>query len=141
VSRATQLRSHTVKLAERQRWFCIWCEFRMASDMSEAGKILDLETMSIPAIITKATRRRARMMIRATFDHVVPKALGGSNECRNGLAACAWCNQFRGVEEPETFKPRVMALVAAGLHPRQVFRETGKWNPQFPAKAPIEVAA
>lgn len=136
----TDLTAHARYHAQRQKWRCIWCEFHMARDRTSAHQII---TMEIPAgvVLTSRQRKIAVNNILLSFEHVVPRALGGSNMRRNGLAACRWCNNWRGIEEPEVFKRRVMALVAAGTHPRQILRKEGWWSPRFPEKHPVLEAA
>jgi hypothetical protein len=128
-------------LAERQRWQCIWCEFQMAKDADEAfalaGREYPADARPSLSSMTKASRHRFAKGISATFDHVVPKADGGTDAQSNGLAACRWCNNWRGTESPETFKERVTALVHRGAHPRQIFRRTGTWPSGMPLKGAI----
>lgn len=58
------------KLAEAQNWRCCYCGIRM-----EMG---------------------GKSGARATFEHFIPRALGGSDRRSNLVAACLDCNQSRG---------------------------------------------
>lgn len=41
---------------------------------------------------------------RATFDHIIPKSHGGTNQMLNGVCACRNCNQKRGTIFLQEFK-------------------------------------
>lgn len=43
----------------------------------------------------------------ATLDHYTPRALGGSNERDNLVAACYRCNQWKGDEPGPDFEARM----------------------------------
>ena len=58
-----------IRLAEAQNWRCCYCGCRM----------------------DKTERRR-----EPTFEHVIPRALGGSDDESNLVIACCACNQDRG---------------------------------------------
>lgn len=60
------------RLSEAQNWRCCYCGQRMM----ETGSQLDAPT----------------------FEHVVPRSLGGSDDCANLVIACFSCNVKRGPE-------------------------------------------
>jgi len=43
-----------------------------------------------------------RKAMKRTFDHLIPKALGGSNVLENLCLAHAICNELRGIDDFET---------------------------------------
>ena len=52
--------------------------------------------------------RRSLALACVTLDHVVPKALGGSNSVAN-LCCCCWhCNQKKGSRAPHEFHAALM---------------------------------
>ena len=70
------------RLAEAQNWRCCYCGVRMA-----------------------ASGRR-----HATFEHITPRALGGSNRISNLAISCHDCNNKRGMQmRPEHVE--VLALL------------------------------
>ena len=46
-----------------------------------------------------------------TFDHVVPKSRGGSNNIKNGLAACIPCNGKKGNRKPTKAELAILARI------------------------------
>lgn len=71
------------RLAEAQNWRCCYCGVRMAA----------------------ASGNR-----RATFEHILPRALGGSNLIGNLVISCWDCNNKRGMQmRPE--HTEVLALL------------------------------
>lgn len=44
----------------------------------------------------------------ATFDHVVPKALGGANRVSNLVLACVECNRKKGSKPPHIWHAELM---------------------------------
>lgn len=127
-------------LADRQSWRCIWCEFQMARDLDQGFNMataeFPIERRALAGIVRSAKQRFARRT-KATFEHVVPRAEGGTDALINGLVACLWCNNYRGIEDPEDFKERITALVQRGEHPRQIFRRTGNWPSGMPRKGAV----
>lgn len=109
----------TQKRAFKQGWKCHLCGFEMARDAKHGVEILRAETL----VITVPRVTGARII--ATFDHVIPQSAGGTRH--NGKIACAWCNSFRGHLTIDDAHARFDAMLAAGLHPRQILRETGLW--------------
>ena len=61
------------RLAEQQNWRCCWCGIRMEG----AGFALDAPT----------------------FEHIVPRSKGGTDELDNIAVACRRCNEERGSGE------------------------------------------
>jgi HNH endonuclease len=128
---------HVPKLAERQGWLCIWCEFPMARDFNHAFEMAKAEQPPTTSRFAANDRRQFGKWVQASFDHIIPRAEGGTEAITNGLAACKWCNNFRGTEDPKLFKERITALVHRGLHPRQLFRQDGRWPSGMPLKRAV----
>ena len=59
------------RLAEAQNWRCCYCGVRMAAETGDR---------------------------RATFEHVLPRALGGGDVIENLAISCQNCNAKRGME-------------------------------------------
>ena len=116
----------TARLADRQDWCCVYCEFAMARDLLEAQVMAYVEAPRSRGLIVPAVARAATC-ICVSFDHFQPRSEGGHTFPGNGLAACRWCNNRRGVIDALEFKAMAVALVIAGQHPRQIFRTTGHW--------------
>lgn len=134
------LRLLTFALAERQQWRCIWCEFRMAWDHHQADNLLFLEApYGRRRKITPVTMRRASEAILVSFEHFLPRSEGGEDHPHNAFAACRWCNNFRRCDDALEFKARIVAMLAAEGHPRQVFRASGAW-PKFSHGRPRSVS-
>jgi hypothetical protein len=119
-------RSVAFELAGHQHWRCIWCELRMARTYGRAEQMLRGE-VPVGVAVDVATFQRAAEAIVVSFEHFEPRAAGGPDVRSNGFASCRWCNNFRGSEEALVFKARIVALVAAHRHPRQLYRANGIW--------------
>jgi hypothetical protein len=51
----------------------------------------------------RARYKHDRQPLVTTFDHFVPKALGGTDDDSNIVVACLSCNQEKGHQHPEVF--------------------------------------
>ena len=134
----------THALAQRQGWRCIWCEFELAAARQAAAAMVRAECphhVVFGGLLPIDMARAAEDAILVSFEHFVPHLQGGAKTPRNGLAACRWCNHYRGSEGPLMFTARIVALVAAGRHPRQVFRATGRWSNRWPRRHGLTAAA
>ena len=60
-----------------------------------------------------------------TIDEVVPRCEGGSRSWENTVAACRWCNQYRGNVPADLAFTRIQRLVNRGTHPHIVFTMQG----------------
>ena len=69
--------------------------------------------------------QRSRKARRASRDHFVPKGFGGADTEDNLIAACRWCNNYRGNQPAEVAFERIQRLVRRGTHPHIVFEQTG----------------
>ncbi|WP_342152279.1 HNH endonuclease [Methylorubrum sp. SB2] len=80
---------------------------------------------------------------RATREHVVRVADGGTNGWRNLVLCCRFCNESRGTTPSDEYKAVVAAAIQAGLHPnhgaplalpkkalRRARREIGMYGPE-----------
>lgn len=75
--------------------------------------------------------KRATFQREATIDEVIPRSAGGSRSWGNTVAACRWCNQYRGNVSAEEAFYRIRRLVARGTHPHAVFLRTGRFPRPF----------
>ena len=56
--------------------------------------------------------------IPLTFEHILPRSLGGANEEENLWLSCRLCNEAKGVFVESAFRVRSRRLwVEAGYHP------------------------
>lgn len=62
--------------------------------------------------------------VQLTVDHVVPAALGGSNDPSNLVAACKGCNAGKSSSNPEA--PRVAEVAADAIRWAEAIREAGR---------------
>jgi hypothetical protein len=113
--------ARTLALAQDEK--CYWCGFRVALSRSDAYAILSLENGDVPG----GSRRRWSENIMATFEHLKPRSKGGTDQYSNGACACYWCNSWRRHDDHDAFYSVMVRLLAAGGHPRQIYRATGIW--------------
>jgi 5-methylcytosine-specific restriction endonuclease McrA len=71
--------------------------------------------------------RKPRDPRAATCDHIVPRALGGSDEPGNQAGSCKRCNQLKGSIPPERFE-RILQHLAGDVPElgTEAFREIAK---------------
>jgi hypothetical protein len=69
--------------------------------------------------------QRARKARRATRDHFIPQGFGGDDSDENLIAACLWCNTYRGNQPAEVAFERIQRLIQRGTHPHIVFDRDG----------------
>lgn len=62
-----------------------------------------------------------------TVDHIQAQANGGGNEMANTIPACQFCNGMKGNHEAENFQAIINYMLRKGIHPHQIFLETGIW--------------
>lgn len=72
---------------------------------------------------------RAEFARVVTFEHLRARSFGGSDSWWNGVAACRFCNSFRGTAPASEAFRAIQHLVREGRHPHQVFAATGVWEP------------
>lgn len=77
-----QPRGEVVELADRDGWFCAYCGRGLACCQGDLDGGEPLPTV----------------------DHIVPRALGGSEEFSNKCLACAKCNSTKGARSAEEFR-------------------------------------
>lgn len=129
---STTIARMVMTMHRRENGICFWCGFLTALTpaRAESFAVMDPEGRRPHA----GDMHRCRLMTRATFDHFKPRSKGGHSSLNNGKLSCRWCNQWRGDEEAPFFRIRIDRLVAAGQHPRQLYRANGKWPAAFPKK-------
>lgn len=102
------------RLAAEQNHRCAYCGFVMLPQRGRKGR-----------------RKTALFQREATIDEVVPRCWGGSRSWANTVAACRWCNQYRGNVPAEVAYERIRGLVARGSHPHVQFDTTGRFPRLF----------
>lgn len=75
-----RVRNHVRRMYDEQDGKCFYCE---------------TPDMFIREDVSKSFYQ-ANRHLRATFDHVIPKAHGGTYRRENGVCACSYCNSKRG---------------------------------------------
>lgn len=111
------------RLAEAQNWRCCYCGFVMLSRLTSPGEYGAL----IARGGRRAARRRAGMMRAVTCDHIVSRSEGGTDAADNLVAACRWCNEFRGNRPADEAHERIQRLLRRGTHPHQVWAAEQHW--------------
>lgn len=91
MTRSKRLRENQkVRQFEHQNGLCCWC----------------LEPMELKMMTPEEWKRRSDYPRLATWEHLVPKALGGSDSLGNRVLAHRACNIDRGVRAwPSEFRP------------------------------------
>lgn len=111
-------------LAEAQGWRCAYCGFVMLARWPGNGELL--------AVIGRGRsgthRRNARIARTVTRDHVEPRSAAGTDARDNLVAACRWCNQYRGDRPADEAFARIQRLIRRGTHPHQVWARTGYFH-------------
>jgi 5-methylcytosine-specific restriction endonuclease McrA len=69
--------------------------------------------------------QRSKKYRRATRDHFIPLGFGGPDTEDNMIAACWWCNSYRGNQPAEVALERIQRLVKRGTHPHIAFERDG----------------
>jgi hypothetical protein len=64
-------------------------------------------------------------MRAVTRDHIIPRSDGGTDARANLVAACRFCNGYRGNRPADEAFERIQRLVSRGTHPHQVWQATG----------------
>ena len=78
-----------VRLAEAQNWRCCWCHQPMALERKRPDS--------------------------ATFEHIVPRCMGGPDRIENVVIACNDCNNRRPADRVELFRIAAMLREAASV--------------------------
>lgn len=109
-------------LSGAQNHRCCYCGFTMifwfASDKGRQPPICRSE---------KDFKRAMRARV-CTREHFIPKSQGGKDHQDNIIAACAFCNEFRGNAPAEIAFARIQRMIHRGTHPHQVFEKKGIWH-------------
>ncbi|MCF1502934.1 HNH endonuclease [Afifella sp. H1R] len=104
-------------LSEAQNHRCAYCGTRMV-----LRGIDKKPKRRAPGMSWRETR--ANWLLRvATKDHVVPRSMGGGNDRDNLVAACVWCNKYRGNQPAAAAFARVQKRLRRGSHPHVAFAE------------------
>ncbi len=85
----------------------------------------NLAAVERPANMGRAAYAAWKAARRATLDHVVPRSLGGSDAEENFVAACQWCNWYRGATALADAQEDIARMLASGRHPHQRVLATG----------------
>ena len=118
----------TAYLAEAQGWRCCYCTLPMLSMASSRH-----EKRAVLGQPHRFHRGIAAAMRVVTRDHLTPRCDGGTDTRANLVAACRWCNAYRGNRPADEAFLRVQRLIARGTHPHQVWQFTGR----FPRMTPL----
>jgi 5-methylcytosine-specific restriction endonuclease McrA len=76
---------------------------------------------------------RAVTRSEATYDHVVPRALGGKTGWDNIVIACVACNQKKGGRTPEQARMKLKATPVKPAKVPDAIRFTFTWDKGMPA--------
>jgi 5-methylcytosine-specific restriction endonuclease McrA len=98
-----QRRRWMLQRYEEQRGLCIYC-----------GDIMIVMTAA------EVKSRPDIAPLRATCDHVTPRALGGEDTLDNVVAACSGCNTIKGDIAPVLFAHWILHGQSRGLDPFQM---------------------
>jgi hypothetical protein len=98
MSSTKQVERQYNRVFERQGGLCFYCERPM----------INLKTL------TQSSRRMYRDNA-ATWDHVVPRKLGGTNGLSNRVLACGLCNKRKGSKHLDDFLSSVQSQQRAAL--------------------------
>ena len=101
------------RLAAEQNHRCAYCGFVM---LPQRGR---------------KQGKRASFHREVTIDEVKPRSAGGGRSWENTVAACRWCNQYRGNVPAEVAFERIQRLVRRGTHPHAQFIATGRFPRLF----------
>lgn len=107
---------------EREVLFKHYHEYKVAF-MSRYGRNCQHCGVEMADVVTDGRRGKV-----ASIDHIVPKALGGSDLESNLTVCCCSCNTSKGKSELADFRQR------RGSQMRQVISLQGLWNDDFDAK-------
>ena len=110
----------TSYLAEAQGWRCCYCGFIVIRKVASRP-----EKRAALAAGHRTHRGLAKAMRAATRDHIIPRCEGGTDTRENLVAACWWCNQYRGNRPADEAFARIRRLIRRGSHPHQVWQRTG----------------
>lgn len=116
-------RSALVLISESQNHRCAYCGVRMLLPRSVVAGEVRAPAGSPDWHVKKAMRFR-----QATMDHLIPRCLGGTDDPENAVAACLWCNEFRGNNTAVLAWARISRMVRRGSHPHNRYEQTGYWT-------------
>lgn len=97
-----------LRLVSRDGSACIYCEAEMW--VSEAEKIQSFATRH--GITNKAAKSR-----RATREHLVRQADGGTDAAANLMLACVFCNSWRNERSLVECRAGIKKMIDDGQHP------------------------
>lgn len=63
-----------------------------------------------------------------SLDHVKPKCDGGLRDYENSVAACRFCNEFKGNHPAEYALKKIRRMIARKTHPHQTFEDRGHYQ-------------
>lgn len=109
------------RLSEAQGHRCAYCGFPMVVPG------LDRDNPRWRADAPATGARRSHRARRATRDHIIPRSAGGPDAWGNMVAACSWCNGYRGNQPAEVAFAKIQRRLRRRSHPHQMFAATGWW--------------
>jgi len=112
------------RLSGEQNHRCCYCGVRMKLGHAKATS----EEMVYVAFCHPRARAMFDYWRTATRDHIIPASAGGGYTYENLVAACMWCNSYRGNLPADEALKRIQRLVARGSHPHTRFNRSGYFD-------------
>jgi hypothetical protein len=106
--------------AEAQGWRCHWCDCEMidSRDLPANGSPAMERLARALGIVPFSSRWQGQVRYRvATGDHLLPTSQGGTENPENIVAACAFCNSWRGDRPANITCSDIEQLIREGGHP------------------------
>ena len=104
--------------AERQGWRCCYCGVPMFAGHPTEDIFLYAQSIGVPAKAFRSKKFWTRMWgLKVSIEHLRKKADGGGMDHDNIVAACNWCNTYRGDRRPIEWFCEVQDRVKNGVHP------------------------
>lgn len=105
-----------LQVAVRDQWTCRYCDLRVLSP-----RLLREMHRRLPSVLplgdSGVDDHPAYMILRWTYDHVVPHAAGGTNDPQNLVTSCGACNFNKGnctLDELRLSDPRLRDAATSG---------------------------
>lgn len=118
-------RQQTIRrLSEAQNHHCAYCAVVMLT-RDEIRKIIVSRESAPPGAKSRSHWKASVWARLVTFDHFDAECNGGAGGYENGIAACTWCNTYRGNQPAQIAFERIQRLVRRGSHPHIAFAQRG----------------